>query len=146
MQLDLVGDRHGQACCRQLLDVLDAEVAHADRPRLALPLQLDEPAPLGEPVVSFERRMDQVEVYVVQPQPLEAPVERRHRGLGGPGDEERLRPQRPRDRAVRAGDQEQDTGRDREDVDTSIGVRIWDIGDRDRVAGLWSGDCRTWNR
>ena len=46
-------------------------------------LQLHEPAPLGEPVGGLERRVDQVEVDVVQPQPLEALAERRHRRLGG---------------------------------------------------------------
>lgn len=83
MELDLVGNRHGQARCLRFLDVLDAEVAHADRARLSLPLQLDEPASLGESLVAFKRRMDQVKVHVVYPQPFEALAERCHRGLGG---------------------------------------------------------------
>src|SRR5882724_7852804 len=83
MNLDLIGNRHGQARWLQFLDVPDAEIAHADGTRLSLPLQLDETAPLGEFLVAFERRMDQVEVHIVQPKPFEALVERCHRGFGG---------------------------------------------------------------
>jgi hypothetical protein len=64
VQLDLICLGQLQSRGGELFEMGNVEVAHADRPRLALPLQFDQAAPLGEPLLALERRMDQVQIHL----------------------------------------------------------------------------------
>src|SRR5262249_45842420 len=75
-ELDLIDDRCGGRRCQQLVDLGRAEVRDADRPHVPeLPSALH-PGP--RPGRAVARPVDDVEVHVVDAEPLETPL-----GLGG---------------------------------------------------------------
>src|SRR5262249_2038752 len=77
VELHLVHGRHDTCRIDQRIDVLGLEVGDADRKRLATLSQLDHRLPaLDVEPEAWQRPVDQVEVDLVEPQPLDALFER----------------------------------------------------------------------
>jgi hypothetical protein len=82
MQLHLVDGGHHSGRIDDGLKVLDLEVRDADRPGTPSGLQLDQRLPgLDVEVPRGGRPVDEVQVDVVEPETVEAPVEGTVRGL-----------------------------------------------------------------
>src|SRR6478752_5122434 len=77
MQLDLVDRRGEEGQVDDVGEVFSMEVAHADGPGVAVLLPLHQAAPAVDILALLARRpVDQVQIDVVQPEPLEADLQR----------------------------------------------------------------------
>ena len=76
VELDLIGLGQRQPGSFELLQVSDVEVTHADRTCLFLLIQRNKTSPLGEPLLARERSVDEVRIHLVEPESLEALLER----------------------------------------------------------------------
>jgi hypothetical protein len=82
VQLHLVDGGHGARLVDQPLQVRDLEVRHPDRARPTVARDLLQRAPRVDVAVALRQRpVDEVEVDVVEPEPLQALVERRKGGV-----------------------------------------------------------------
>ncbi len=75
MELDLVGVRQGKTGGLDLLKVLFAIVANTNASGLAKALDLQEPAPLVQPLGAAMRSMYQIEIDVVEAKSFQTAVE-----------------------------------------------------------------------
>src|SRR3982751_1411726 len=79
-QLDLIDGRNAGRLAQQLLEMRHQEVADADRTRAAFRVDALERPPRIEPLTG-DGPVNQIEVDVIEPEPLQAGVERVQRGV-----------------------------------------------------------------